>query len=267
MAWYNPATWFTVGQIVTKANLDALVRDNLRYLHGDDGATTLANALILPDGAGYYLHIPSLTTTQRDALTPTAGMLVYNSTTTQFNKYENGAWRSDLGFNSHHGDLSGLTDDDHTIYQKESLLTTAGDIPYATADSTWARLGIGTASQILRTNAGATAPEWTANAAATSSSGSYAGNNAADRAVAHGLGIAPRLVTIFAHIDADTWYEFTEIVGLNNIYGKYLNATAIAVFNYVVAASTTTNFYVGDAASYTNTANATGTTYYWVAIG
>ncbi len=60
--------------------------------------------------------------------------------------------------------LSGLTDDDHTQYQKESLLTTAGDMPYATAASTWARLGIGTALQVLRTNAGATAPEWAAGA-------------------------------------------------------------------------------------------------------
>ncbi len=39
-------------------------------------------------------------------------------------------------------------------------VTTAGDIIYATAANAIARLGIGTAGQILRTNSGATAPEW-----------------------------------------------------------------------------------------------------------
>ena len=160
MAWTLPRTW-VAGEIVTAALMNTHIRDNERFLKGLDGAITLSDALILPDGAGYYINIPSLTTTQRDALTPTAGMLVYNSTITQFNKYENGAWRADLGYNSAHANLSGMTaGDDHTQYQKESLLTTAGDMPYATGAGVWARLGIGTAYQGIRTNAGATAPEW-----------------------------------------------------------------------------------------------------------
>jgi hypothetical protein len=40
------------------------------------------------------------------------------------------------------------------------LVTTAGDILYATAADTLVRLGIGTAAQVLRVNSGATAPEW-----------------------------------------------------------------------------------------------------------
>jgi hypothetical protein len=43
-----------------------------------------------------------------------------------------------------------------------TLLTTAGDIMYASSASNPARLGIGTASQILAVNSGATAPEWVA---------------------------------------------------------------------------------------------------------
>lgn len=35
-----------------------------------------------------------------------------------------------------------------------------GDMLYASSASAWARLGIGTANQILRTNSGADAPEW-----------------------------------------------------------------------------------------------------------
>ena len=45
------------------------------------------------------------------------------------------------------------------------LVTTAGDLVYGTAADTMARLGIGTAGQVLSVNSGATAPEW-ANAAA-----------------------------------------------------------------------------------------------------
>ena len=41
-------------------------------------------------------------------------------------------------------------------------LTTTGDIIYSSSGSTLARLGIGTASQILAVNSGATAPEWVA---------------------------------------------------------------------------------------------------------
>jgi hypothetical protein len=38
--------------------------------------------------------------------------------------------------------------------------TTAGDIDYYTTSTTKARVGIGTAGQVLRVNSGATAPEW-----------------------------------------------------------------------------------------------------------
>jgi hypothetical protein len=42
------------------------------------------------------------------------------------------------------------------------VVTTAGDLLYATAADTVTRLGIGTASQVLAVNSGATAPEWVA---------------------------------------------------------------------------------------------------------
>ena len=40
------------------------------------------------------------------------------------------------------------------------MVTTAGDLLYATAADTVTRLGIGTAGQVLKVNSGATAPEW-----------------------------------------------------------------------------------------------------------
>jgi hypothetical protein len=42
------------------------------------------------------------------------------------------------------------------------VITTAGDLIYGTAADTVARLGIGTAGQLLAVNSGATAPEWVA---------------------------------------------------------------------------------------------------------
>jgi hypothetical protein len=47
-------------------------------------------------------------------------------------------------------------------------MTTTGDMIYSSSGSTPARLGIGTAGQVLQVNSGATAPEW----AAVSASGS-----------------------------------------------------------------------------------------------
>jgi hypothetical protein len=44
----------------------------------------------------------------------------------------------------------------------KSLVDAAGDLIYGTADNTVARLPIGTATQILAVNSGATAPEWVA---------------------------------------------------------------------------------------------------------
>jgi hypothetical protein len=47
------------------------------------------------------------------------------------------------------------------------LITTAGDLLYGTAADTVARLGIGTAGQVLKVNSGATAPEWGTAASAS----------------------------------------------------------------------------------------------------
>ena len=48
-----------------------------------------------------------------------------------------------------------------------TLLTTAGDTLYASSASNPARLGIGTAGQVLTVNSGATAPEWATPAVPT----------------------------------------------------------------------------------------------------
>jgi len=57
---------------------------------------TASSLLDLTSTTGALL-VPRMTTTQRNALTAANGMLVYNSTTTAFNKYENGAWATTGG--------------------------------------------------------------------------------------------------------------------------------------------------------------------------
>mgnify|MGYP001591350753 CR=1 FL=1 len=93
MAWSTPRTW-VVAEILTAANMNTFVRDQQRFLKGIDGVTTLDSGLIITSAAGNYVQHPSLTTTQRDALTAVNGMVIYNSTLAVFQRREAGAWVS-----------------------------------------------------------------------------------------------------------------------------------------------------------------------------
>jgi hypothetical protein len=60
--------------------------------------------------------LANMTTTERDALTPTPGMVIWNTTTGQLEKYNGSSWSAFAGGVSDHGALTGLGDDDHSIY-------------------------------------------------------------------------------------------------------------------------------------------------------
>lgn len=68
-----------------------------------------------------YIKIPSVTTTQRNALTAVNGMVVYDSTLNQFYKYENGAWSSFAGGGSSYArvvvstNTTAANDSDYTL--------------------------------------------------------------------------------------------------------------------------------------------------------
>jgi hypothetical protein len=55
------------------------------------GTVSPQGALDVNSTTGAFI-VPRMTTTQRDALTTVNGMIIYNTTTSQFNFYENGAW-------------------------------------------------------------------------------------------------------------------------------------------------------------------------------
>lgn len=80
-----------------------------------DGSVS-ADKLIISDGAGHYLQVPQLTTTERDNLTAVKGMVIYNSTTDQFEIYEGTAWKT-MGVSA----LSGLTIDADKDWQGKKI--------------------------------------------------------------------------------------------------------------------------------------------------
>jgi hypothetical protein len=80
----------------------------------------------------------------------------------------------------------------------ESLLTAQGDIVYASAANTPARLAKGTAGQQLTVNAGATAPEWQTRPLIKVGSFTRDISTASGTQAVTGVGFAPRVVIFLA---------------------------------------------------------------------
>ena len=112
----------------------------------------------------------------------------------------------------------------------KSTLTTTGDIYYASAANTPARLGIGTAAQLLAVNSGATAPEWVAAPAAGGmtliSTTALSGTSTTVDSIP---GTYKGLVAIIDAVTFNTSAEFT--VGLTsatNIYNSIIGNAALS---------------------------------------
>lgn len=76
------------------------------------------------------------------------------------------------------------------------VITTAGDLLYGTAADTVARLGIGTAGQVLKVNSGATAPEWGAAAGAPAWTLTASGTLSSTQVSVTGIDAAEILVSL-----------------------------------------------------------------------
>jgi len=73
--------------------LPALANDE-GVLRVEMSGTYSPDVVIITDGAGHYLELPSLTTAERNALTAVNGMVIYNSTTNTVDIYVGGFWLS-----------------------------------------------------------------------------------------------------------------------------------------------------------------------------
>jgi hypothetical protein len=87
--------------------------------------------------------------------------------------------------------------------------------------------------------------------------GSYVGNDAADRAITHDLGIVPSVILIF---DRDTGYECCITKGSTHL-NWIGNSTG-----WTVTAPTASTFNVGNAGSYSHSMNANLVNYDWIAF-
>ena len=109
-----------------------------------------------------------------------------------------------------------------------AIVTTAGDIGYATAANTLSRLAIGTARQQLATNAGATAPEWVASLQSLmTAQGDIVYASAANTPAGLAKGTAGQVLTMGAAVPA--WA--TAAAGSTIVTGSYTGngATSMAV--------------------------------------
>lgn len=104
------------------------------------GSAPTTSAKLDIQGTDGALLLPRLTTTQKNALTPAAGMMVYDTTLTNLSYY-NGSWVSPLS----------------------NPMTTGGDLIYGGASGVPTRLANGTLNQVLTSSGGTSAPTWADN--------------------------------------------------------------------------------------------------------
>jgi len=106
------------------------------------------------------------------------------------------------------------------------------------------------------------------SAAVKITTGSYTGNDAANRAIPHSLSKVPKLVRIFEAVIAGGTEgnlgdkTFALVAGYTRIKATPGGANS----SLTMTAMDTTNFYVGHATSYDLSANANTKPYLWVAF-
>lgn len=96
-----------IGAAATDADAVVLLLDSYVLRSG----ATMTGALAFSGTTHGGVKLLSLTTTQRDALTPANGMVIYNSTTGAVNAYQNGAWGALGGGSSAWGGITGTLAD------------------------------------------------------------------------------------------------------------------------------------------------------------
>ena len=169
MSWTAPRTW-VAGEIVTASIMNSAVRDDLRYLKGLDGVPTVESGLTIDNtGGDERLLLPLLSTAECSTVLNAEGEVAFDEQTHQVKIYNGTAVKAVISeADVDDTPVNGATTvpvSSNWAFDDLNLGTTAGDILYYTEAGVRTRLAIGTAGQRLRTNAGATAPEWAAGSA------------------------------------------------------------------------------------------------------
>lgn len=116
-----------------------------------------------------------------------------------------------------------------------------------------------TSTKIWQGNVGNRPVEIDVPAGAVMATGTYTGDNTANRAIPHGLGVTPNLVLIIEDgAGKSACFIIIRVAMIMEIAGGG---------SEVVTIPNATNFYVGNAVSYTRTANDNTENYRWFAIG
>lgn len=136
---------FNTGDVLTAAQVNTYLNEQTVMVFASSTARTTALSGVLAEGMMSYLQ-------------DTNSVEVYNGTSwvNVGNAGDITEVQAGVGISiaSGTGPIPVITN------SSTDLITTAGDILYGTAADTVARLGIGTAGQVLKVNSGATAPEW-----------------------------------------------------------------------------------------------------------
>jgi hypothetical protein len=141
---------FATGDVLTAAQVNTYLNEQTVMVFADSAARTTALSGVLAEGMMSYLQ-------------DTNAVEVYNGSSwvNVGNAGDITEVQAGVGISiaSGTGPIPVITN------SSTDLITTAGDLLYGTAADTVARLGIGTAGQVLQVNSGATAPEWATPAA------------------------------------------------------------------------------------------------------
>jgi len=206
MGWTSPATW-VAGTVVTADGMNTNIRDQFSYLKGIGQVPTIQSGLTIDNSLGSErLLLPLLSTAECTTVLNAEGEVAFDEQTHQMKEYDGTAVRvliseADVDDTPVNG-ADTVPVSSNWAYDFQQTLTTAGDLPYATAAGTWDRLGVGTALQLLRTNSGATAPEWATVGGIQIVSSTYTGADGDDRQIT--TGFACKLVIVYTTA-GDDW--------------------------------------------------------------
>ena len=219
---------FNTGDVLTAAQVNTYLNEQTVMVFASSAARTSALSGVLAEGMVSYLQ-------------DTNAVEVYNGT----------AWVGVSGA----GDVtevqagvgisvaSGTGPIPIITNSSTDLITTAGDLLYGTAADTVARLGIGTAGQVLKVNSGATAPEWGAAAG-----GSFVGCSVYDSNATQSIATGTDTVVTFnsEFFDTDGFHSTSSNTGRITIPsgkdGKYL-FIASSFFSGITTTSEEGRFY------------------------